>query len=279
MTVREALGTAARVLREAGCGEPAVDSELLLMHVLGLERYAMHLAESSVLPAFQLEEYLSLVAARAGRTPLQHVTGEAWFMGRRFASSPDALIPRQDTEATLEAFLSCLPRSPSRLLDVGTGSGIIAITLSIELPECTVAGCDISRRALSLASRNAALHAPARPVWILGDLTGPFRSGFDGIVANLPYIASDEIDTLEPEVRLADPRASLDGGPDGMTLIRRLVGEAGNLLSRGGVLALEAAGPQPAVIADELSATGVWTEVRAGTDLSGKPRWVTAVRT
>ncbi|HOA04992.1 MAG TPA: peptide chain release factor N(5)-glutamine methyltransferase [Candidatus Fermentibacter daniensis] len=279
MTVKDALRTAARMLGEAGCGEPAVDSELLLMRVLGLERYEMHMAATSVLPADRLEEFLSLAAARAGRTPLQHVTGEAWFMGRRFLSSPDALIPRQDTEATVEAFLSSLPGSPSRLLDVGTGSGIIAITLAIEFPECTVAGCDISRRALSLASSNAALHAPADPLWILGDLTGPFRAGFDGIVANLPYIPTDEIDSLEPEVRLADPRESLDGGPDGMLLIRRLIEEAGSLLRRGGVLALEAAGRQPAILADEMSAAGTWASVRAGADLSGRPRWITAVRT
>lgn len=278
MTVRDALAAATRALGSSGCADPRIDSELLLMHVLGLPRHALHMASGMSLDPVREAEYLALVEARAGRIPLQHLTGEAWFMGRRFLAGPGALVPRQDTEATVEILLGMAGTGPSRLLDAGTGSGVIAITLALEFPDCLVVGSDVSPDALRLAARNRALHGAWNTALLRCDLGGALSGGFDGIAANLPYIPSGMIQTLQPEVGVHDPFVSLDGGPDGMVLIRRFALEAARLLRPGGALVLEASGPQPSILASWLSSTGGWIDVRHGADLSGKPRWVSARR-
>lgn len=279
MTVREALAAASRALGSSGCADPGIDSELLLMHILGLPRHSLHMSSRITLDPVREEEYFALVAARAGRIPLQHLTGEAWFMGRRFLSGPEALVPRQDTEATLEVLLGMLDGDPSRLLDAGTGSGVIAITLALEYPGCLVVGSDVSPDALGLAARNRALHGAWNAALVRCDLGGALAGGFDGIAANLPYIPSGVIPTLEPEVGIHDPAVSLDGGPDGMTLIRTFSREAVRLLRPGGALVMEASGPQPSILAALLESTGEWSDVGHGADLSGRPRWVAARRT
>lgn len=278
MTVREALAAASRALGSSGCADPGIDSELLLMHVLGLPRHALHMSSRMALDPDRETEYFSLVEARAGRIPLQHLTGEAWFMGRRFLAGPEALVPRQDTESTVEVLLGMLEAEPGRLLDAGTGSGVIAITLALEHPGCLVVGCDVSPAALRLASRNRAMHGAWNTVLVRGDLGCAFAGGFDGIAANLPYIPSGVVPTLEPEVGIHDPAVSLDGGPDGMTLMRRFSGQAVRLLKPGGALVMEASGPQPSILAALLESTGEWVDVRHGADLSGRPRWVSARR-
>lgn len=279
MTVREALAAASRALGSSGCPDPGIDAELLLMHVLGLPRHALHMSSRMSLDPGSEGEYFALVEARAGRIPLQHLTGEAWFMGRRFLSGPEALVPRQETESTLEALLGMLDPEPSRLLDAGTGSGVIAVTLALEFPGCLVVGSDISPAALGLAARNRALHGAWNTALVRCDLGGALGRGFDGIAANLPYIPSGVIPTLEPEVCIHDPASSLDGGPDGMALIRRFSREAVRLLRPGGALVMEASGPQPSILAAVLESAGGWSDVRHGPDLSGRPRWVAARRT
>lgn len=278
MTLRAALNTASRILGDAGCREPVTDAELLLMHITGLKRHELHLNGTGDLPPDRAEAYSALVASRAARIPLQHLTGEAWFMGRRFLCGPGALVPRQDTESMLEAFTAALPPGPVRILDAGTGAGVIGITIALDNPGCFVVGADLSADALGLAARNIALHGAGNMTLARCDLCGAFRGGFDGIAANLPYIASDVIPSLEPEVRLFDPPAALDGGEDGMGVIKRMIDEAPGMLLRGGVLGLEASGSQPEEIAGLMRRSGDWRDVVTGVDLAGRPRWVVAGR-
>jgi len=163
------------------------------------------------------------------------------------------------------------------LLDVGTGTGALAIALALRYPGARVTGCDISSEALALAARNAsALGADVS--FAVSDLLGGLGAGFDGIVANLPYIRTQDMGSIQPEVRLFEPRLALDGGPDGLEAVRQLVSDAPRCLKSGGVLALEASGRQPGRLVRMMQCYPGWREVRSGRDLAGRPRWVLAVR-
>lgn len=197
-------------------------------------------------------------------------------MGRRFLAAAGALIPRPETECMVEDFARELPAGPRRLLDVGTGSGVIAVTLALMHPSCTVVATDISMTALGVAAANARLHGARNVLLAACDLASALAGPFDGIAANLPYIPSGEMDSLEPEVRRGDPPVALDGGPDGLAAARRLLGQVGALTLPGAVLSLEASGDRVAELAGSLGPD--WTLLRRGRDLAGLPRWVTAVR-
>jgi len=276
MTVREATVWASGEL--AVLSEPRLEAELLLCGLMGWERHRMYLENESTLPPEILRSLMELVARRKSREPLQHLQGECGFYGRMFACGPGALIPRPETESLLEAFMGAIPAVPSRLLDAGTGSGVIGISLALEFPDSLVAGTDVSMEALRLAAVNRERLSAGNFLPVLCDLAGPFspRTPFDGIVANLPYVCTGELDGLEPEVRDWDPRAALDGGPDGLDLVRRLVSSAPPLLVPGGILALEIDPSQAHVVVDLLGRAG-WSEVRVLPDLSGRDRIITAI--
>jgi release factor glutamine methyltransferase len=278
MTVMEAVRAASAKLGSSGCPSPRVDAELLLCHLLDLSRHQLFMEGRRNLDGTLLDEYFGLVDLRSSRIPLQHVTGSAWFMGRRFLAGLGALVPRYETEVLVEKLLEAVRPGPSLILDVGTGSGVIAVTLALELPEALVVGTDSSPGAIRLAARNAALHGTDNIRLVLCDLAAPLRGGFDAVAANLPYIRQGELPSLEPEVR-QDPRAALDGGPDGLSVIGRFLEEAPGIVRRGGIIALEASGGQPFRISRMLERSGEWTHVERGPDLSGRMRWVTAART
>jgi release factor glutamine methyltransferase len=275
MTVREAAVWASGEL--AALSEPRHEVELLLCGLTGWERHRLYLEHESTLPPAILESFMELVARRKNREPLQHLLGESGFFGRIFACGSGALIPRPETESLLEAFMGVIPAGPSRLLDAGTGSGVIGISLALELPRVLVAGTDVSREALVLAAVNRTRHGADNYFPVLCDLAGPFspRTPFDGIIANLPYVCTGELDGLEPEVRDWDPGAALDGGPDGLDLVRRLVASAPPLLAPGGVLALEIDPAQAQGVVDLLGRAG-WSAVKVIPDLSGRDRVVIA---
>ncbi len=276
MTVREALASARALLAAGGCGDPGLEAELLARHVLGMARHELVLAMGSEMGPDKEADLSALARRRAARTPLQHLTGEAWFMGRRFSAGPSALVPRPETETVTEAFIALLGPRPRMLLDVGTGSGVIAVTLALRYPDAFVIGSDVSIEALRLAAGNRRMHGTRNLALAASDSASAFRPGFDGIVANLPYIPSREIPLLEPEVRDGDPERSLDGGEDGLDLVRRLAGEAAAMLVPGGVLVLEASPGGVETMAAEMEGSGGWASVRTGADLSGRPRWVAA---
>ena len=282
MTVSEALRLAARRLAEAGVADPLLDAELLLRHVLGWDRGALLSRQTEDLTADQEVLFLSLVAEREARRPLQHLTGIQAFYGRDFVVTPEVLIPRPETEVLVEAALELLSASQRAVvIDVGTGTGCIALTLASERPAAEVHAVDISHEALEVARTNARrLGLEGRVRFYQGDLTTPLRDmvrRVDLVASNPPYVAAADIAGLMPEVRDHEPRLALLPVPDASRMYRRLAAGARRLLRPGGTLVVEIGQG----LAEEVSAIcgreGLRVE-RVVPDLRGIPRVVVAVR-
>ena len=247
----EVLRGAESYLSTRGVENPRLNAEHLLAHTLGLKRMELYLQFDRPLGENERAPLRDLVKRRGAREPLQHLLGTVDFHGRIFASDRRALVPRPETEQLVEIALEVVKNQTApTLLDIGTGSGVIALTLALELPAATVEATDLSPDALALAAENAArLGASERVRFQSADLLPPGNTKFDLIIANLPYIPAAEIETLSPEVR-HDPLSALDGGPDGLDLIRRLIESAPDRLTPGGALLLEIGAGQ----ADEVNA-------------------------
>lgn len=245
MTVLEAIQKSADFLAKRGVESARLNAELLLAHQLKLARMKLYLNFDRVLTAAETDGLRELIKRRGNREPLQHITGSTSFCGLEIASNRHALVPRPETELLAElgwTFLSTLNSQPSTALDFGTGTGCIAIALAVKSPNTKITALDISPDALALAKENVAANKVSDRIGFLqGDgfaaLTNPTQ--FNLIISNPPYIASAEIETLQPEVRDFDPRAALDGGVDGLDIYRRLAKEAGPFLKPGGKLMVE----------------------------------------
>lgn len=253
-TVLELLRLTTSYLAGRGVDSPRLDAEVLLAHVLAMDRVGLYVNFDRPLELAEVDDYREAVARRGRREPVAYITGEKEFMGRPFAVSDAVLIPRPETELLAEAVLKDLrihgTAEPPRLLDMGTGSGIIAITLAILLPEALVTAVDLSAAALAIAASNADRHGVADRVrFVCSDLFArlPVGSRFHYIVSNPPYIPDSELRTLPPEVQ-KEPSLALSAGPDGLALIRRLVAEALSRLEPGGLLALEIGADQGAAV-------------------------------
>lgn len=232
--------------------------EHLLAHVLGKKRMELYLEFDRKLTEGELAPLRELVKRRAAGEPLQHLLGTVEFLKHTLRCDKRALIPRPETEELCELLFAeakaddCTWKS-GRIVDVGTGSGCIALALAAAFPDARVDAVDISDDALALAKENAAkLGLTERVTFTKSDLLADVDGPFDLIVANLPYIPSSEIPTLQREV-LRDPHNALDGGPDGLVFVRRLMEQATTKLKPGGRIALELALDQPAKLATELS--------------------------
>lgn len=258
----------------SGTGQPYREARLLAASLYGGDMTALYRAYRTDVPP-ETAARLRLAAVRRARgEPLQHILGEAWFHGRRFVCDPRALVPRPETETLVDAVLAAgLPGSPM-ILDVGTGSGIIGITLALTLPGSMVTGTEKSPLAAALARENARLLGASNFTVIETDLTAGTGGGFHALAANLPYIPTGDIPGLMPEVGF-DPVTALDGGPSGLDCIARLVREAGGVLVPGGLLALETGFDQSREVCEMLAD---WDEVSVLNDLAGRPRVVTARR-
>ncbi|HEY0790027.1 MAG TPA: peptide chain release factor N(5)-glutamine methyltransferase [Chthoniobacterales bacterium] len=259
MTVLEVLQSTTAYFARRGIDQPRLNIEHLLADSLGKRRLDLYLEFDRELTGAELAILRQKVKRRADREPLQHVLGHWDFYGRTFATDARALVPRPETELLVEEVLERLPKAedgvPRLVADVGTGSGVIAITVALERPTVRVLAIDRETGPLSLARENAARHAVSERVSFLnGDLLTCLPEPVYAVVANLPYIPSGDIAQLSPEVR-RDPLVALDGGPDGLDLIRRLVKEARSWIKSGGWLFLEVgAGQAPAaaaMLADE----------------------------
>ena len=237
MTIREALQSAARRLSAAGVPDAEVDARLLLSHLLGESPLAMALSGERELGEEIRIAYGAMLRRREAREPLQTITGEAGFMGLTFAVTGDVLIPRPDTEILCEEAIRRLSLSEGRALDLGTGSGALAVSLAL-LSRASVTAVDVSAPALAVARENARrLGADVR--FLQGDLFAPVEGErFDVIVSNPPYIARSEMDELMPEVR-REPELALFGGEDGLDFYRRICARAADFLLPGGCLLLE----------------------------------------
>jgi release factor glutamine methyltransferase len=270
-TVLEVIQATTAYFQKSGVESARLNIEHLLAHVLGKKRMDLYMEFDRPLDERELEPLRGLVKRRATGEPLQHLLGTAEFHGRSFLCDKRALVPRPETEQLCELILASGPAK--RVLDVGTGSGVIPLTLAAAWPEAQVEAVDISPDALSLARENAArLGLAERVTFRESDLLAHVTGTFDLIVANLPYIARDEILTLAREVQ-HDPISALDGGPDGLDLFRRFLPQvAGHLHGR---LALEIGHDQAAPLTELLAAHN-FQDIRAQTDYQGRNRFLFA---
>lgn len=267
MTARTALLQGVDLLAQAGIAEPRLTAEVLLCHALRKERVYLFSHPEHELTDLEQLHYGRYLHERLKRKPTQYITRRQEFYGREFRVSPAVLIPRPDTELLIELALSLRPR-PARVLDIGTGSGILAVTLALEFAVMTTA-TDLSAEALAIARANAfGLGAPVR--FIQCDLASALRGPFDLIVTNPPYIPERELASLEPEVRDHEPRLALEGGVE---TYRRCIAEAVRLLVRGGSMICEIGHDQAGFSALFDSR---WVDVQVHKDLAGRPRAIAA---
>jgi release factor glutamine methyltransferase len=273
--IRQVIDVAAAALAEAGVGSPRTDAELLAAHAAATDRGRLTFADTG--PEF-CERYDELVARRAKRVPLQHLTGTAAFGPVTVHVGPGVFIPRPETESLLEwAVAQRLSRHPV-IVDLCTGSGALAVALSKHWPDARVIGVDDSEDALAYARRNTAgtpvelIQADVTQAALLAELDGQV----DLVVANPPYIPDGA--ALEPEVAEHDPPHALFGGPDGMAVIDRIVELAARLLCGGGRCAVEHDDTTSARTVEAFTSTGRFIDVTGRHDLTGRPRFVTAVR-
>jgi len=279
--LRERLAAAERQLSAAGIPTARADAEWLLAGVLGVGRATLALDLDRLLPGSLEARYRLAVRRRARREPLQRILGWEGFHGLRIRVTPEVLVPRPETEVLVELALALLPppRAGARpvALDLGTGSGCIACALASERPDLDVVAIDRSPAAAAAARENARMLGVAGRVRVvLGDVLtpiGPRRA--DLLVSNPPYLCSDLIPSLEPEVSRHEPLGALDGGRDGLDVIRRLVQEASGRLRAGGAVALETAGDAQAGAVAALLETSGFIDVDIRHDLAGVGRFVT----
>ena len=268
--VQARVDRAAERFESAGIETPRVDAELLMAAATGGTRSEVA-ADLVTADDAQLTRFDGSVERRLTREPLQHIVGSVGFRRIELAVDQRALIPRPETEL-LVAVVKV--DRPCGILDVATGSGAVALSLADELPDATITASDISEEALSLARENsAALGAVDRVSFVRSDLLESIDGTFDAIAANLPYVRSGEIDQLQDEVSGFEPRLALDGGADGLDLVRRLAAAAPAQLKPGGMLALEIGDGQAAETATILEAAD-FTAVECHKDLAGIERVV-----
>jgi len=245
MTVLEAIQKSTEFLAKKGVESPRLQTELLLAHLLKMPRMKLYLNFDRVLLPAEIDSLRELVKRRGQREPLQHIVGSTSFCGYEIAVSRHALIPRPETEMLAELgwkFLAICLSPLVTALDFGTGTGCIAIALAAKCPNAKITALDVSAEALALAKQNALQNKVAEQIeFFHGDGFTALKSGieFDLLVSNPPYIASAEIETLDPEVKDFDPRGALDGGADGMDFYRRLAVEAKPFLKVDGKIMLE----------------------------------------
>ncbi|MFC4777900.1 N5-glutamine methyltransferase family protein [Paenibacillus sp. GCM10023252] len=343
LTLREACLQASSLLAGQGVEEPRSNSELLLMHLLGIDRAVLLRDGGERVPEDRLAEWRALVARKAAGEPIQYIIGEGWFYGRPFTVAPAVLIPRPETELLVEAVMEAADRlwpgsaggaegaagtegggaaragaegaagaeaggaagvlgqpaveAVPTVLDVGTGSGAIAVTLAAQRPGWRLCASDLSPDALAVARTNAVRHGAAdRIQFVQGDLLAPFLrrrdSGVntgdggwsaaglavDVLVSNPPYIPADDLPGLQREVRDFEPRLALDGGADGLDPYRRMAAQLPELAQLPRIVGFELGMGQAREVAALLQGLGHWDEVRVIQDYAGIERHVLAVR-
>ena len=271
MIYKEAIGWGSAVLAQAGVADAKLDAWLLLETVckINLTFYYSHTEDPMTLE--QQSEYEIAIRKRAERIPLQYITGEQEFMGLNFKVNSNVLIPRQDTETLVEEALKiCQPGM--RLLDLGTGSGCVIISLMKNAHGMTAVGSDISKQALLVAKENGKLHEVDID-WIRSNLYENISGRFDLIVSNPPYIAQADLLELMPEVRDFEPVGALDGGVDGLDFYRQIVAQSKDHLNQDGYLYLEIGYDQGPAVTNMMCAAG-YREVAVIKDLAHHERVV-----
>lgn len=280
MKIQSALQSATETFAKAGIESAAADAEILLAHILDISRGELQAKAITDSEFEQSVSYLELVQKRAERIPLQHLTGVAHFRRLTLKVGPGVFVPRPETEVVtqlaVDALRAVANESPLAV-DLATGSGAIALSLAVEVPNAKVFAIELSEDALKYTTQNFAELAPAA-VLVQGDLTDAFpelNGTVDVLVSNPPYIPEDMI-PIYPEVHLHDPSLALYGGSDGLDVIRLVDKAARRLLRSGGALIIEHADMQGEAVRELLLASG-WRQVRTHKDLVGRDRATTAL--
>ena len=284
MVISEALHQASKTLAAHPIEDASLEAELLLMHILGLDRAKLYARLGEEVSADGAEALAQLVQRRLGHEPTAYIIGHREFFGHDFHIAPGVLIPRPETELLVEEALDFVqqrfPHGDPIIADIGTGCGAIAISLALLLPRATVYATDISPRALEIARVNCGKYRVQDRVLILeGDLVSSLPEPADIIVANLPYIKDEDWSGLSAEIRLYEPKVALAGGRDGLDVVRRLLINANQKLRSGGLILLEIGvgqGPAAASVAKGLF-PGARTELAP--DLGGRERVLKIVLT
>lgn len=284
-TVTALVTEAVSRLTDAGIETPRLDAELLLAKILGKDRRWLLTYPETSITRDKSVDFIALVERRCSHEPLPYILGEWEFYGRPFRVTGDVLIPRPETELLVESIVQWAKQHATKhVVDVGTGSGVIAVTLACELPEISVTAIDISPAALSIAHENACRHGVASQVdFLAGDLLTPLSRDdapaiFDIVAANLPYIAEEERAQLMPEVREHEPHLALFAGEQGVRLIRRLIKDSPTILRVGGFLAMEVGYAQAKKIFRLLEQQRCWQNIQVVKDYAGIDRHLLAER-
>ncbi len=277
-TVSTVIQATRLTLKEAGIEEAPLEGEVLVRHVAGIDRASLYSDPDRAFSYAEARQLATLVARRCKREPLPYILGHWEFYGLDYIVNPAVLIPRPETETLVEeALIFALPMAqgnrPITIADVGTGSGCVAISLAKRLPHATVVATDISPDALEIAWQNIERHDVANQVRLHeGDLLSSYDGKLDLIISNPPYIPDGEIPGLQPEVALHEPSAALGGGPDGLSIIRRLMEQGSELLAPNGALMIEFNPPQSSVLLSEAHSLWPNAECRVVKDLAGLDR-------
>lgn len=278
-TIARVLEWTTTFFREKGLDSPRLDAELLIADALGIDRMRIYLDHHKPLLADELVAVRERVKRRGKHEPVAYITGQKGFWSLDLAVDRRVLVPRPDTERLVERALDRLKgRVAPRVVDVGCGSGAIALALAHERPDAEVIGVDRSPAALAVSRANAAALGLDRVQWQEGDLLAGIDGPFDLVASNPPYIPSGDIAGLMPDIVLFEPHSALDGGPDGLDLVRRLIPEAADRLAPGGVLLVEIGHDQGAAVAALAEADGRFEGVAIVADYGRRDRVLEATR-
>ncbi len=285
-TILSILEWTSGYFRKHDIESPRLDAEILLAHSLGLRRIDLYLRYDQPLDADELAAYRQIVKRRAAREPVAYIVGRREFWGLDLAVNPQVLTPRPDTERLVEVALAFLEsmtdRKVLRVLDLGTGTGCIALALAHSFPPAQVIATDISRPALAVARENMTRHGLADRIQLVAGrglaMFARTRARFDLIISNPPYIPTAEIERLEPEVRDYEPRGALDGGGDGLAAYRRIIPSAADLLRAGGQLMVEIGWDQRETVMHLARQTGHYRDIQCDADYGGRDRVIRMVR-
>ena len=282
MKVKDSLRRTAAKLAAKGIDDASLEAELLLMHVMGVERAGLYVRLEDDLSTENNRVLSKLVSRRLKREPSAYILGHREFYGLDFYVDASVLIPRPETETLVEEAItfarSNFPFGDPIIADIGTGSGAIAVSLARSLPRAGVCGVDISPRALDIAALNCIRHN-VRVELLAGDLLAPLSEPVDMIVANLPYIADSDMAGLSDEIREYEPTVALAGGEDGLDIVRRLVVAAPQRLKLGGTVLVEVAPAQVDALRAWAGGLGPWSQVEPVSDDSGFARALKLVLT
>lgn len=278
MQLKQTLNAAIETLASANVPSPRLNAEILLMFVLGSDRAYLHAHSDRELSADESLRYSEALAQRTRGMPSQYITGHQEFWGMDFVVTPAVLVPRPETEHLIDTVLPCAHSLANpKIVDLGTGSGCIAVALAKELPHAEIYATDISSAALEIARINAARHQLENRIQFHeADLLAGFPSAnFDFVVSNPPYVGESEEDQVQLEVRKFEPRNAVFAGPKGTEVIARLIPQAWRVLKPGGWLIMEISGTIHESVGELLRD---WEAVKFINDLQGIPRVVEARR-